>query len=101
VPIEKVTFYHGDSALPDSPIAGGSNQTISIAAAVQAAIDQIHRQLAAMASRNAGSPLAGARYQDTTMRDGGLFLTGDASKGESYSAILQAAGREQIEVEAA
>ena len=43
LPIDHVSFHYGDSALPDSPMAGGSCQTISIVAAVQTAIDELHQ----------------------------------------------------------
>jgi xanthine dehydrogenase YagR molybdenum-binding subunit len=99
LPIDKVAFHYGDSRLPDSPAAGGSCQTVSIAAAVQGAIEQAHRELLALASKRATSPLAGATYQQVKARNGGLFRADDANCGETYAAILQSTGKDFIEHE--
>jgi xanthine dehydrogenase YagR molybdenum-binding subunit len=100
LPIDKVSFQYGDSTLPDSPMAGGSCQTVSIAASVQAAIEKAHRELLRLARGNADSPLAGATYEQTVLRDGGLFRVNHSGSGETYSAILHRAGKESIDVEA-
>jgi xanthine dehydrogenase YagR molybdenum-binding subunit len=100
LPIDKVSFQYGDSTLPDSPMAGGSCQTVSIAASVQAAIEKAHRELLRLARGNSDSPLAGATYEQTVLRDGGLFRVDHSGSGETYSAILQRAGKESIDVEA-
>jgi xanthine dehydrogenase YagR molybdenum-binding subunit len=100
LPIDKVSFQYGDSNLPESPMAGGSCQTVSIAAAVKAAIERAHRALLTLARNDDKSPLAGAKYEQIQARNGGLFRTEDANKGETYSAILRRAGQEYIEVEA-
>ena len=86
LPIEKVSFQYGDSALPDSPMAGGSCQTVSIVAAVQAAIEKLHSGWSSSCQRRDGGVLAGATVKKTQLRDGGLFRIDDASKGESLQA---------------
>lgn len=97
LPIEQVAFEYGDSALPDSPImAGGSSQTVTIAAAVHKAVDNLHRDLLKLVPE--GSPLAGAKVQQVEARDGGLYCSG-TNQGESYVSILQRAGKAFIEVE--
>ncbi|AIM03659.1 xanthine dehydrogenase family protein molybdopterin-binding subunit [Sinorhizobium meliloti] len=97
LPLEMVSFRYGDSDLPDSPIiAGGSSQTGSIAAAVQVAVEKAHRELVKLAGN--GSPLAGANVE-IEARDGGLFVSGEESRGETYASILKRAGRDFIEVE--
>jgi xanthine dehydrogenase YagR molybdenum-binding subunit len=96
LPIDKVSFEYGDSALPDSPItAGGSSQTGSIAAAVQAAVEKLHRELLKLVGDN--SPLAGAN--EIEARDSGLFRSGVRNAGETYSSILQRAGKDFLEIE--
>jgi xanthine dehydrogenase YagR molybdenum-binding subunit len=100
LPLDKVSFQYGDSRLPDSPMAGGSCQTVSIAASVQAAIEKAHRALLRLALGHSDSPLAGATYEQTALRDRGLFRVDHPGSGETYSAILQRAGKESIEVEA-
>lgn len=102
LPLHKVTFQYGDSGLPDTPImAGGSNQTATIFAAVRAAVEQIQHELLKLEKKRSASPLKGANLEDVEARDGGLFLAGGERLGETYSAILQAAGQPSIEVETA
>jgi xanthine dehydrogenase YagR molybdenum-binding subunit len=99
LPIGQISFHYGDSTLPDSPIAGGSCQTISIAAAVHAAAGKLHTALVDLAKGN-GGVLADAAVENTELRDGGLYRTDDPAKGELFSTILRRAGREQIDAEA-
>jgi xanthine dehydrogenase YagR molybdenum-binding subunit len=101
VPIGNVRFHYGDSALPDSSIeAGGSSQTASISAALQEAAEQMHRKLLSLARRNSGSPLAKAKFEQIEARNAGLFLKDDPNAGETYHAILRAAGQDALEIEA-
>ncbi len=101
VPIDRVEFQYGDSKLPDSPMAGGSNQTLSISTAVMATVEELHRQLLKLAQRDeAGSPLRGAELEQVTARDGGLYRTDEPGKGMTYVQILQGAGKDHLEVEA-
>jgi xanthine dehydrogenase YagR molybdenum-binding subunit len=100
VPIEKVTFDYGDSALPDSTIeAGGSSQAASIGGALQAAVEKLHRRLLTLAREHGESPLANTNYGQAEARDGGLFRIDDRSRGETYQAILARAQRDSIEIE--
>jgi xanthine dehydrogenase YagR molybdenum-binding subunit len=101
LPLHRISFQFGDSKLPDTPMmAGGSNQTVTIFAAVQAGVEHVHRELLKLAGKRADSPLKGAKYEQVEARDGGLYRIDDASQGETYSATLQNAGQASIEVEA-
>lgn len=100
LPIDRVEFQYGDSRLPDSPMAGGSNQTLSISAAVIAAATELHRQLLELAQADETSPLRGASLEQVTARDGGLFRTDEPGKGATYVEILQRAGKQQLAAEA-
>jgi xanthine dehydrogenase YagR molybdenum-binding subunit len=100
LPIERVTFHYGDSSLPDSPVmAGGSNQTASIFAAVQAATEELHRELLKLAQTGEDSPLANAKYEQLVARDGGLYRRGAAGSGETYVEMLRRANRDSVVVE--
>jgi xanthine dehydrogenase YagR molybdenum-binding subunit len=100
LPLEMVSFHYGDSHLPDTPVmAGGSNQTATIFGAVQAAAEEVHRELLNLANKNPDSPLAGAKYEQLEARDGGLYRTGEKGSGETYAAILRAARQDFMEVE--
>ncbi|MCK2213463.1 xanthine dehydrogenase family protein molybdopterin-binding subunit [Actinomadura sp. ATCC 31491] len=96
VPLSSVRVEYGDSDLPDSPGAGGSMQTASVAAAVLAACDKLKRSVLALARRAPGSPLRGQRISRVVARDGGLF---HGAAGETYAAILARAGREHVTAE--
>jgi xanthine dehydrogenase YagR molybdenum-binding subunit len=100
LPIDKVSFRYGDSQLPDSPMAGGSCQTVSIAAAVQAAIEKAHRRLLTLAAKDRDSPLAGLAYEQVVARAGGLMRADDVSAGATYESILRAAKQQYVEATA-
>ena len=100
LPIDKVSFEYGDSKLPESTVAGGAMQTASVVASVAAAIESIHKELLAIAGDDYDSPLANLKYEDLEAKDGGLFDKNDASKGETYAAILKRIGQSSIEAEA-
>jgi xanthine dehydrogenase YagR molybdenum-binding subunit len=100
LPLHLVSFEYGDSGLPDTPImAGGSNQTATVFAAVRAAVEEVHRELLKLTNKRSDSTLKGAQYEDVEARDGGLFRVGQKASGETYSAILQRAGQASIEAE--
>jgi xanthine dehydrogenase YagR molybdenum-binding subunit len=99
LPVDKISFEYGDSSLPEAPIAGGSYQTVSVAASVAASIEKAHKELLALAGDDYDSPLAGLKYEQIEVRNGGLFSKEDSLKGETYSSILQRTGQPYIEVE--
>ena len=77
-------FEYGDSALADTKImAGGSSQTVSVLAAVDVAIDIVLRGLLKLAKKQDDSPLAGLKYKDVVVRDGGLYRADAPDRGES------------------
>jgi xanthine dehydrogenase YagR molybdenum-binding subunit len=74
-------------------------ETASIFAAVQAAVEDVHRQLLNLARRDPDSALAGAKYEELEARDGGLYRIGEKSSGATYSDILRKAKQDFVEVE--
>ena len=96
--LDKVQFEYGDTALPDAPVAGGSNQTVSVALAVELACEKLHRELFALATQHSTSPLAGSRFEDVQALGGGLYRKDRADVGDTYVAILARAGRDCLEV---
>jgi len=99
LPLERVTVAHGDSSFPGSMIAGGSSQTATIAGAVIAAQRALVEQLLALAGDD--SPLAGLTADEVAARDEGLCELADPSRWESYSKLLERAGRDELTVVAA
>jgi xanthine dehydrogenase YagR molybdenum-binding subunit len=96
--MDHVTFVYGDSSLPGTVLAGGSQQTAAIGAAVSAA----HRKLVSELLHFVGndSPLAGLSADDVGGRDGGLCSLDEPSHWESYASILARAQRDEVIVQA-
>ncbi|HEX3802282.1 MAG TPA: xanthine dehydrogenase family protein molybdopterin-binding subunit [Solirubrobacteraceae bacterium] len=94
LPLERVTVAHGDSSFPGSLIAGGSGQTASIIGAVIAAQRVLVGQLLALASDD--SPLAGLTADEVGGRDEGLCELADPTRWDSYSRMLERAGRDEL-----
>ena len=98
LPMDQVTFAYGDSTLPGVVLAGGSQQTAAIGAAVVAA----HRVLVVDLLKLAGndSPLAGLGPDEVGGVDAGLAKLDEPARHESYASILARAGRDGISAEA-
>jgi xanthine dehydrogenase YagR molybdenum-binding subunit len=94
LPLERVTVAHGDSSFPGSLIAGGSGQTASIIGAVIAAQRTLVGQLLALAGDD--SPLAGLTVDEVGGRDEGLCELADPTRWDSYSRMLERAGRDEL-----
>jgi xanthine dehydrogenase YagR molybdenum-binding subunit len=96
LPLERVTVAYGDSSFPGNLLAGGSGQTVSIIGAVIAAQRALVEQLLALGGDD--SPLAGLTADEVGGRDEGLCELADPTRWESYSKILERAGRDELTV---
>jgi xanthine dehydrogenase YagR molybdenum-binding subunit len=96
--MDQVTFRYGDSKMPGVVLAGGSQQTASIGAAVIAAQNALFAELLKLAGND--SPLAGLKADEVGGHDGGLCKLDDPSVRESYVSILSRAQRDDVSVEA-
>ena len=96
LPLDQVEVAYGDSIIPGAILAGGSQQTASIGAAVIAA----HRALVTELIKLAGndSPLAGLSPDEVGSEDGGLAKLDDPARRESYGSILSRAQRDSVTV---
>jgi CO/xanthine dehydrogenase Mo-binding subunit len=99
VPIERVRFGLGDSAMPKAPQEGGSGLTGALGNAVQAACVDLVRAFVTHVTNDALSPLRGCRLESITVRDGGIQLTDDPARFETYVEILTRHGLEEITIE--
>jgi xanthine dehydrogenase YagR molybdenum-binding subunit len=98
LPLDEVTFEYGDTALPSGSIAGGSSQTVSIAAAVSAATDALIGELLKLAGND--SPIAGLKAEEVELRDGGIAHAENPGLFETYASILARSGRDEVSAEA-
>ena len=100
VPIERVQFGLGDSAMPMAPQQGGSGLTGALGNAVQAACVDLVRTFLNRVSGDEVSPIRGCRLEGITVRDGGIQITDDPARFETYADILTRHGLNEITVEA-
>ncbi|QQA42699.1 xanthine dehydrogenase family protein molybdopterin-binding subunit [Pelagovum pacificum] len=96
LPLDKVEFRAGDSALPDGGVAGGSGHTATAGGALHAAGSDVIRQLGELAAADPDSPLHGAGNASFVARDGRIFLDNDESRGETFAEIFARSGGAEI-----
>jgi xanthine dehydrogenase YagR molybdenum-binding subunit len=96
LPLDKVSVGYGDSAIPGAILAGGSQQTAAIGAAVIAAHNALVAELLKLAGND--SPLAGLSVDEVGCEDGGLVSLADPARRESYTSILVRAQRDSVAV---
>jgi xanthine dehydrogenase YagR molybdenum-binding subunit len=100
VPIECVQFGLGDSAMPMAPQQGGSGLTAALGNAVQTACLDLVRAFVNRVSDDDLSPVRGCRLETVTVRDGGIQITDDPARFDTYADILTRHGLDEITSEA-
>jgi xanthine dehydrogenase YagR molybdenum-binding subunit len=98
LPLERVRLEWGDTRLPYSSLTAGSSTTLSVGAAISAAVQRLTRKLADLASADARSPLYGAAAERLSLRDGALVL--DEQQQEPVTALLARHGLDHLEGQA-
>ncbi len=89
-----VEFVYGDSSLPGVVLAGGSQQTASIGKAVMMACDALKDELVKLIDKS--SPLAGVKADELEFADGSLRRVGEPLHAQSFVALLQQAGKDEV-----
>jgi xanthine dehydrogenase YagR molybdenum-binding subunit len=100
LPLDRVTFKLGDSALPDAPVEGGSFTASSVGSAVLAVCHKLRARLLQLARKVDGSPLAGAGPGDVTFADQAIRSRADPSRSVSFADALRRGGLDALEEEA-
>ena len=99
LPLDHVTFSYGDTSMPGVVLAGGSQQTASIGAAVIAAQRELVAELLKLVRDD--SPLAGlAPHEVGSVEGGRLCKLDDPARSETYVSILAHAQRDEVTVDA-
>jgi xanthine dehydrogenase YagR molybdenum-binding subunit len=98
LPLDHVAVEYGDSTLPGLILAGGSQQTASIGAALIAAQNELVAELLKLAGND--SPLAGLKSEEVGGLNGGLAKLDEPDRYESYTSILARAQRDDVTAEA-
>ncbi len=99
LPLENVSFQYGDTNLPTAAMAGGSMQTVSVAAAISAAADELRKQLFDLAKKAELLPLRNFTAGEVELKTGGLYHQQQDAQGRAYTDILRAADQGFLEVE--
>ena len=102
LPLADVKFELGDSALPASPVEGGSFTAASIGSAVKAVCEKVRKKVFNRARKLKNSPLVDAKVNDVTFANGRIALHTDPSRGVSITDAMKQgkAGNIQEEVAA-
>lgn len=100
VPLERVTFKLGDSALPESPVEGGSWTASTIGSAVRAVCEKARKSLWHLARKGENSPFIGAKLEDIVFADGHIRLQRDPSRALSLIDVLRNGGVNVMEEQA-
>jgi xanthine dehydrogenase YagR molybdenum-binding subunit len=99
LPVERVTFELGDSEFPEAPGSGGSNSAASVSEAVYQVGGAIRTKLAAIATSDPESPLAGRTADQLTLADGRLVLASDPSRGIAIADLVRRSRMPAVEAE--
>ncbi len=99
VPMDRVTVKLADSALPHSPVEGGSWTAASAGAAVQLACLTVRDKLFAAARGLSGSPLRNAPIDHALFRDGRIALERDPAQSVAIADAMRGAKLDRIEAE--
>jgi len=99
VPVDIVKVRLGDTVLPRSALAGGSQQANNLASAVATTAANARAALCLLAATDPASPLKSAKVSDVIFDGGTLKLARRPSTGISIAALLRAVGKDKLEVE--
>jgi xanthine dehydrogenase YagR molybdenum-binding subunit len=99
IPVERVRFGLGDSAMPRAPHEGGSGLTGALGNAVHATCVGLVRAFVDLVGDDEVSPLKGCRLEGITVRNGGIQITDDPARFETYADILARHGLDELTIE--
>jgi xanthine dehydrogenase YagR molybdenum-binding subunit len=99
LPVERVRFGLGDSSMPRAPQEGGSGLTGALGNSVHATCVSLVRAFVNLVRDDEVSPLKGCRLEGITVRDGGLQITDEPARFETYADILSRHGRDELTIE--
>jgi CO/xanthine dehydrogenase Mo-binding subunit len=85
---DRVRFGSGDTDMPNSMQEGGSGLAGSLGNAVHVACSNLVKAFVDLVKDDEQSPLRGCAFENVIPVDGGLRITGDATRFETYSDIL-------------
>ncbi|MET0265783.1 MAG: xanthine dehydrogenase family protein molybdopterin-binding subunit [Duganella sp.] len=99
VPVASVVVRLGDTILPRSALAGGSQQANNLASAVTRAASNARECLLALAANDPKSPLKGAKVANLALVQGAIKPVRRPGAGIGIAQLLQAVGKNKLEIE--
>lgn len=99
VPVETVAVRLGDTLLPRSALAGGSQQANNLTGAVDKAARNARDALLGLAASDPKSPLAASKATDLTFENGSVQPTRRPNGGIGIAELLKAVGKDKLEIE--
>ncbi len=99
LPVERVTFELGDTAMPETPVSGGSQTASSTGSAVKLAALALRDKLVGLAVADAQSPLHGLEPKAVQVVGGELSAAGGKQK-EAFAALIERSGQPEISARA-
>ncbi|KJF70198.1 xanthine dehydrogenase family protein molybdopterin-binding subunit [Agrobacterium arsenijevicii] len=99
VPVETVTVRLGDTSLPRSALAGGSQQANNLTGALVKAAENARTALLRLAASDPKSPLQSLKLAELTFENGVIRPTRRPAGGISIAQLLKAVGRDRLEIE--
>jgi len=99
VPVETIKVRLGDTILPRSALAGGSQQANNLGSAVTRAARNARDALVVLAANDPGSPLSSAKVGDLTYAKGEIRVARRPGKGLAIAHLLKAVGKATLIIE--
>ena len=99
LPLDSVTVRLGDSALPRSPVEGGSWIAASVANGIAVTADAVRGELLRLARQMPRSPLRDAALSEVVLVDGQLVSKQDGSRAVSIAEAMRHGRVDRIEEE--
>ncbi|MBY3246503.1 xanthine dehydrogenase family protein molybdopterin-binding subunit [Rhizobium laguerreae] len=99
VPVETVTVRLGDTSLPRSALAGGSQQANNLTGALVKAAENARTVLVRLAASDPKSPLQSLKLAELTLEKGTIRPTRRPAGGISIAELLKAVGKDRLEIE--
>jgi len=99
VPVNIIKVRLGDTILPRSALAGGSQQANNLGGAVTRAARNARDALVALAANDPRSPLVTAKIGDLTYAKGAICPTRRPGRGLAIADLLKAVGKATLEIE--
>jgi xanthine dehydrogenase YagR molybdenum-binding subunit len=96
LPLDRVEFDLGDTAMPRAPYVGGSGTTVGLGSAIHDACRRLIQAFLDTVGDDEGSPLAGRTLEDVVLDGGRILRADDPSTGERYADILARHGLDEL-----